>query len=46
MQVETHISPMRGETHISPWLCLVSAFGGAAATATLLLIMADALRQF
>jgi hypothetical protein len=32
---------MRVETHFSPWLCILSALGGALATASVLLILAD-----
>jgi hypothetical protein len=32
---------MRVENHFSPWLCVLSALGGASATASLLLILAD-----
>jgi hypothetical protein len=32
---------MRVETHVNPWLCLLAALGGASATASLLLILAN-----
>jgi hypothetical protein len=32
---------MRVKKHFNPWLCLLSALGGASATASLLLILAD-----